>query len=89
MMNNTIDKLNALNINELNTVWSFINSVSEDFTAAGEDAISEKLDELLDTIMEHIEYREADMEALHNMEEREAEMEALHNMEEAERNKFF
>lgn len=76
MLNNTIDKLNTLNINELNTVWSFINSISEDFTAAGEDAISEKLDELLDTIMEHIEYREA-------------EMEALHEMEEAERNKFF
>lgn len=76
MMNNTIDKLNALNINELNTVWSFINSVSEDFHEAGEDAISEKLDALLDTIMEHIEYREA-------------EMEAIHDMEEAERNKFF
>ena len=76
MMNNTIDKLNALNINELNTVWSFINSVSEDFTAAGEDAISEKLDALLDTIMEHIEYREA-------------EMEAIHDMEEAECNRFF
>ena len=76
MMNNTIDKLNTLNINELNTVWSFINSVSEDFSAAGEDAISEKLDALLDTIMEHIEYRET-------------EMEAIHEMEEAERNKFF
>ena len=76
MMNNTIDKLNALNINELNTVWSFINSVSEDFNEAGEDAISEKLDALLDTIMEHIEYREA-------------EMEAIHDMEEAERNKIF
>lgn len=76
MMNNTIDKLNALNINELNTVWSFINSVSEDFSEAGEDAISEKLDALLDTIMEHIEYREA-------------EMEAIHDMEETERNKFF
>lgn len=76
MLNNTIDKLNTLNINELNTVWSFINSVSEDFTAAGENAISEKLDELLDTIMEHIEYREA-------------EMEAIHEMEETERNRFF
>ena len=76
MMNNTIDKLNTLNINELNTIWSFINSISADFDAAGEDAISEKLDALLDTIMEHIEYREA-------------EMEALHDMEEAERNKFF
>ena len=76
MMNNTIDKLNTLNINELNTVWSFINSISADFDAAGEDAISEKLDTLLDTIMEHIEYREA-------------EMEAIHEMEEAERNKFF
>lgn len=76
MMNNTIDKLNTLNVNELNTVWSFINSISADFDAAGEDAISEKLDALLDTIMEHIEYREA-------------EMEALHDMEEAERNKFF
>ena len=40
------------------------------------NAISEKLDALLDTIMEHVEYREA-------------EMEALHDMEEAERNKFF
>ena len=79
MMNNTIDKLNTLNINELNTVWSFINSVSADSDAAGEDAISEKLDALLDTIMEHIEY----------IEYREAEMEALHDMEEAERNKFF
>lgn len=76
MMNNTIDKLNTLNINELNTVWSFINNVSEDSTAAGEDAISEKLDALLDTIMEHIEYREA-------------EMEAIHDMEEVERNRFF
>lgn len=76
MMNNVIDKLNTLNINELNTVWSFMNALSEDFTTAGEDAISEKLDELLDTIMEHIEYREA-------------EMEAIHAMEEAERNKFF
>ena len=76
MMNNTIDKLNTLNINELNTVWSFINSISADFDEAGEDAISEKLDDLLDTIMEHIEYREA-------------EMEALHEMEEAERNRFF
>lgn len=76
MMNNTINRLNTLNINELNTVWSFINSVSEDFHEAGEDAISEKLDELLDTIMEHIDYREVDMEA-------------LHDMEEAERNKFF
>lgn len=76
MMNNTIDKLNTLNINELNTVWSFINSISADFDAAGEDAISEKLDTLLDTIMEHIEYREA-------------EMEAIHEMEEAERNRFF
>ena len=75
-MNNTIDKLNTLNINELNTVWSFINSISADFDAAGEDAISEKLDTLLDTIMEHIEYREA-------------EMEAIHEMEEAERNRFF
>ena len=73
MMNNTIDKLNTLNINELNTVWSFINSLSADFDAAGD---SEKLDALLDTIMEHVEYREA-------------EMEALHDMEEAERNKFF
>lgn len=76
MMNNTIDKLNTLNINELNTVWSFINSISADFDAAGEDAISEKLDTLLDTIMEHIEYREA-------------EMEAIHDMEEVERNRFF
>ena len=76
MMNNTIDKLNTLNINELNTVWSFINSISADFDAAGEDAISEKLDTLLDTIMEHIEYREA-------------EMEAIHEMGEAERNRFF
>ena len=76
MMNNVIDKLNTLNINELNTVWSFINALSEDFTTAGDDAISEKLDALLDTIMEHIEYREA-------------EMEAIHDMEEAERNKFF
>lgn len=75
-MKNFTDKLNWMNINELNTLWSCINALSQDFTDAGDDKTSEKLDNILDTIMEHIGYREA-------------EMEALHDMEEAERNKFF
>lgn len=71
-MNNLEDALNTLNINELNTVWKVLNDTSEDFTENGDDDTSEKLDEILDKIQEHIAYREAEMEAIKEEEEREA-----------------
>lgn len=71
-MNNLEDALNTLNINELNTVWKVLNNISEDFTESGDDDTSEKLDEILDKIQEHIAYREDEMERIKEEEEREA-----------------
>lgn len=71
-MNNLEDVLNTLNINELNTVWKILNNISEDFTESGDDDASEKLDEILDKIQEHIAYREDEMERIREEEEREA-----------------
>ena len=71
-MNNLEDALNTLNINELNTVWKVLNDISEDFTENGDDDTSEKLDEILDKIQEHIAYREDEMELIKEEEEREA-----------------
>lgn len=73
-MTNLEDTLNTLNINELNTVWKVLNNISEDFTENGDDDTSEKLDEILDKIQEHISYREAEMEAVKEAEEREANL---------------
>lgn len=70
-MKNFTDKLNWMNINELNTLWSCINALSQDFTDASDDETSEKLDNILDTIMEHIEYREAETEQVKAMEDAE------------------
>ena len=71
-MNNLEDALNTLNINELNTVWKVLNNISEDFSENGYDSISEKLDEILDKIYDHIAYREDEMERIKEEEEREA-----------------
>lgn len=68
-MANMEDSLNSLNIIELNTVWKVLNDISEDFNNCGDEATSEKLDEVLDQIQAHIAYREAEMEALHEAEE--------------------
>lgn len=71
-MNNLEDALNTLNINELNTVWKVLNNISEDFTENGDDDTSEKLDEILDKIQEHIACREDEMERIKEEEERES-----------------
>lgn len=71
-MNNLENVLNTLNINELDTVWKVLNDISEDFTKNSDDDASEKLDEILDKIQEHIAYRENEMERIKEEEEREA-----------------
>lgn len=71
-MNNLENVLNTLNINELDTVWKVLNDISEDFTKNSDDDTSEKLDEILDKIQEHIAYREDEMERIKEEEEREA-----------------
>lgn len=71
-MNNLENVLNTLNINELDTVWKVLNNISEDFTKNSDDDTSERLDEILDKIQEHIAYREDEMERIKEEEEREA-----------------
>lgn len=71
-MNNLENVLNTLNINELDTVWKVLNNISEDFTKNSNDDTSERLDEILDKIQEHIAYREDEMERIKEEEEREA-----------------
>ena len=71
-MSNLENVLNTLNINELDTVWKVLNDISEDFTKNSDDDASEKLDEILDKIQEHITYRENEMERIKEEEEREA-----------------
>ena len=71
-MNNLENVLNTLNINELDTVWRVLNNISEDFTKNSDDDTSERLDEILDKIQEHIAYREDEMERIKEEEEREA-----------------
>lgn len=71
-MSNLENVLNTLNINELDTVWKVLNDISEDFTKNSDDDASEKLDEILDKIQEHIAYRENEMERIKEEEEREA-----------------
>lgn len=71
-MNNLENVLNTLNINELDTVWKVLNNISEDFTKNSDDDTSERLDEILDKIQEHIAYREDEMERIKEEEGREA-----------------